>query len=169
MQSIRLNLDVDAYRFPIVIVENETSSKSRREEMAEILFEKWHVPALYMAHEAAFSLSWYGYNTGVVVDCGHEISSIVTFDNYRRCADRVMAYGGFNTTHQIMQDFMQGSHNQFRPLTKVAFHTLEHMKMNMFFVASNFEREERRVGGKDYKMADATMIYRVVSNIVTIT
>ncbi len=52
-------------------------SYSNQQKAAEIFFEKFNVPALYVSLQAVLSLYASGRTTGVVLDCGDGVTSAV--------------------------------------------------------------------------------------------
>lgn len=61
-------LRVSPDRHPCLITEAPLNPKSNREKMVEILFEKFHLPSLYVAIQAILSLYSSGRTTGVPID-----------------------------------------------------------------------------------------------------
>ncbi|VDD74192.1 unnamed protein product [Mesocestoides corti] len=62
---------------PILCSEPSWNPKSKREKMTEILFEKFEVPAFYLAKNAALACFANGRHTGLVLDCGASCASAV--------------------------------------------------------------------------------------------
>ncbi|CAI2729504.1 unnamed protein product [Schistosoma spindalis] len=60
----------EASHHPILFSEPSWNTKSKREKIAEILFEKFKVPAFYIAKNAALTCFANGRHTGLVLDCG---------------------------------------------------------------------------------------------------
>ena len=71
------HLQVDPKDHPILLTEPPFNPKMNREKMAEIMFEKFDVPAVYVAIQAVLSLYASGRYTGIVVDSGHGVTHIV--------------------------------------------------------------------------------------------
>ncbi|KAL4856209.1 Actin-related protein 4 [Chlorella vulgaris] len=57
---------------PIMLAEPSFNSKAAREKAAELLFEKYQSPAVFMAKNAVLSSFASGRPTSLVVDAGHE-------------------------------------------------------------------------------------------------
>ena len=60
-----------------VLSETPLNPKEDREKMAQIMFETFNVPGLYLAVDAALALYASGRTTGIVLDCGHGVTSTV--------------------------------------------------------------------------------------------
>lgn len=62
---------------PVLLTEPPLNPRSNREIAAQILFETFNVPAVYMSIQAVLSLYASGRTTGVVLDCGDGVSHAV--------------------------------------------------------------------------------------------
>ncbi|XP_069599088.1 actin, cytoplasmic-like [Ranitomeya imitator] len=73
-------LRMQSNEHPVLLSEAPFNPRSNREMMAEVMFESFNVPAMYMALQAALSLYASGHTTGLVVDIGDGVTS--TFPIY---------------------------------------------------------------------------------------
>lgn len=62
---------------PVILTESPFNPRSNRAEMAEIFFENYNVPALFIGQQAALGLSAFGKTTGLVVDSGDGVTQVV--------------------------------------------------------------------------------------------
>lgn len=62
---------------PLLLTEAAYSPRKNREKMAEILFESFDVPSLYVETQALLSLYASGSTTGLVIDSGEGVTHIV--------------------------------------------------------------------------------------------
>lgn len=69
---------------PVLLTETPLNTSADREHMTEIMFERFHVPALYIKCQGVLSLYSAGRSTGVALDCGAESSHAVPV--YEGCA-----------------------------------------------------------------------------------
>lgn len=70
-------LQTFAEEHPVLITESPMNPRRNRERTAEILFETFNVPALYISMQAVLSLYASGRTTGVVLDSGDGITQAV--------------------------------------------------------------------------------------------
>ncbi|XP_022230781.1 actin-like protein 53D [Drosophila obscura] len=70
-------LDVDPGESPVLLTEAPLNPRANREKMAEIMFEHFDVPALYVAIQAVLSLYATGRTTGLVLDSGDGVTHTV--------------------------------------------------------------------------------------------
>ena len=70
-------LRVNPQEYPVLLTEAPLQPKENRIRMAEILFETFGVPALYVATQAILALYAAGKVTGLVVDSGDGVTHVV--------------------------------------------------------------------------------------------
>ncbi len=83
------DLRVNPAEHPVLLTEPPLNALSNREKMAELMFETFNVPALYISMQAVLSLYASGRTTGIVVDSGDGVTHVVP------------VYEGFAITHAI--------------------------------------------------------------------
>ncbi|KAI1709949.1 actin domain-containing protein [Ditylenchus destructor] len=84
-------LKAEPSEHPVLLTEAPLNPISNREKAAEIFFETFNVPALYIQMQAVLSLYSSGRTTGVVLDCGDGVSHVVPI------------YEGFAIEHGIQR------------------------------------------------------------------
>ena len=62
---------------PVLLTEPPLNPRQNRDMAAQILFEQFNVPAIYMSIQAVLSLYASGRTTGIVLDCGDGVSHAV--------------------------------------------------------------------------------------------
>nr|AKC94919.1 putative actin-related protein [uncultured organism] len=75
------DLRIDPRDHPLLLTEPTLNPRSNKEIMTEVMFETFHVPALYIADESLLSLYASSRTSGCVVDIGKEITTIVPIHN----------------------------------------------------------------------------------------
>lgn len=77
------NLKMNPSERPALITEPPLNPLSNREKMAEVFFEKFEVPAMYVAIQAVLALYSFGKITGCVLDTGDGVThSVPIFEGY---------------------------------------------------------------------------------------
>jgi actin-related protein len=72
-----LEVGVKPSEQPVLVTETSVNPRDTREKIAEIMFEKFGVPALYLSNHAVGALYAYGYVRGLVVDSGDGVTCTV--------------------------------------------------------------------------------------------
>jgi actin beta/gamma 1 len=90
------DLRIDPSEHPVLLTEAPLNPRQNREKIAEIMFETFNVPALYVAMQAVLSLYASGRTTGIVIDIGDGVSHIVPI------------YEGFALSHAIQRIDLAG-------------------------------------------------------------
>lgn len=68
---------------PLLLLDSPNNPKSCREKLAEMAFEKLEVPKLYLINQCVSSLYSTGRTTGIVLESGYEVTSIMPiFEGY---------------------------------------------------------------------------------------
>lgn len=92
----RDHLNVPSEEHPVLLTEAPLNPLTNREKAAEVLFETFNVPALFIAPQAILSLYASGRTTGVVLDSGDGVSHVVP------------VYEGFALPHAITRTDVAG-------------------------------------------------------------
>ena len=71
------NLKIDAKEHPVMLADSPTITDENRGKMAEILFEKFEVPAYFVSSQSVLSLYSAGRTCGIVLDIGHAVAHSV--------------------------------------------------------------------------------------------
>lgn len=67
--------------YPVLFVESPLNVRSKKEKLAELMFEKYNVPAIYLSKNAVLASFTSGRFTGLVVDSGATHTSAVPVYN----------------------------------------------------------------------------------------
>ena len=136
-----------------MLTEAPLNPKKNREKMAEIMFETFYVPSLYIAIQAVLSLYSVGKNTGIVGDMGDGVTHFVPI------------FDGYSLPHAVIRIDLAG-----RDLTEymsfllteigIRFSTtsekeiIKNIKEKACYIALDYENEE--VEPFDYELPDGT-------------
>jgi len=76
-------LRIKPQEHPVLLTEPPLNPKVNREKMIKIMFEKFRVPATYVAIQAVLSMYSFGTTTGTVVDIGDGVThSVPIYEGY---------------------------------------------------------------------------------------
>lgn len=156
------DLRIDPSEYPVLLTEAPLNPRANREKMAEIMFETFNVPALYIATQAVLSLYASGRATGCVLDIGDGVSHIVPI------------FEGFALNHAIQRVDLAGRDvtNYLGRLLRQRGHTFQNsaekeivreIKEKLCYVAIDPEKEmmlSKKISGmeKSFMMPDGETI-----------
>ncbi|KAF5921608.1 uncharacterized protein LOC131411027 [Diceros bicornis minor] len=106
-------LGVQPEELAVLVADSPISPRTNREKVAEILFERFHVPAMQTVHQALLALYAYGRTTGLVLGSGHGTSyvapiltgDLAPLDTYR------LDVAGADLTEYLAQLLLAGGHS----------------------------------------------------------
>jgi len=90
------DLRVNPNEHPVLLTEPPLNKNQNKEKMAELMFDTFNVPAMYISMQAILSLYASGRTTGIVVDSGDGVTHIVP------------VYEGFAISHAIHRSDIGG-------------------------------------------------------------
>jgi len=130
-------LRVSPEEHPIMLTETSLNPKPDREKVAEIMFETFNVPYLFLHLQAVLALLASGRTTGVVLDSGESISHVVPiFESYAiPHATIKIALGGCDLTNylrKILKEREITFNNQNES------HIVQDIKETMTYVVADF-------------------------------
>eukprot|EP00128_Syssomonas_multiformis_P004704 Colp12_sorted_trinity150504_noHs@16622 len=131
---------------PVLLTEAPLNPRANREKAAEIFFESFNVPALYVSIQAVLALYASGRTTGVVLDSGDGVTHAVPI------------YEGFAATNAIMRVDLAG-----RDVTRHLQLLLRKQGHN-FTTTAEFEHVRRIKEKACYVSLDPTQDDSVTSN-----
>ncbi|KAM9319816.1 actin-1-like [Gastrophryne carolinensis] len=99
----KCELNVKASERPVLLTEAPQNPTQNREIMAEVMFEKFKVPALYVASEPTMALYAYGRISGILLDIGAGVTyAHPTYDGYQIThAEKRQNLGGRDITNYL--------------------------------------------------------------------
>jgi actin-related protein len=144
-------LKVDPSEHNILITEVSMNPKENRAKMAEIIFEKFNAPGLYIVNPAELALFSTGKSTGTIVDSGEDITQVVciTEGSLNSRSMRKKEYGGRDVTEYLIKILER---NDLSP--SIA----RDIKEKTCYVALDLEKEKSNYKEMSYNMPDGTVI-----------
>lgn len=132
---------------PVLLTEAPLNPRRNRERAAELFFETFNVPALFVSMQAVLSLYATGRTTGVVLDCGDGVTHSVPI------------FEGFALPHSIMRTDLAGRDvTRYLKLllkregctfkTSAEFEIIKQIKEQVCYLALNPLKEEGLDGEK---------------------
>lgn len=159
-QQVYTDLKVNSEEHPVLLTEAALNPKRNREKAAELFFEHFNAPALFISAQAILSLYASGRTTGIVLDSGDGVTHAVP------------VFEGFALTHAIQRMDLAG-----RDVTECLqlhlrraghiFHTsaeqeiVREMKESVCYVAFNPQKEETSQEAgmpKQYRLPDGQVL-----------
>ena len=156
------NLGVSSEEHPVLLTEAPLNPRLNREKAAEVFFETFGSPALFVSPQATLSLYATGRTTGVVLDSGDGVTHAVPI------------YEGFSVSHAITRIDVAGhdvtAHLQlllrragYVFQTTAELEVVRNIKESICYVSSNPLREEeiekdKNTEVKKYKLPDGQLI-----------
>ena len=141
----------------VMLTEAPMNPKENREKMAQIMFETFNVPGLYIAIQAVLSLYSAGKFTGIVVDSGEDVTHFVPiFEGYSLThAVNRLDLAGRDLT-KFMMKLLTEAGQKFS--TTVEKEIVKAIKEKACYVALDFEEELKSFEPFDYELPDGTHV-----------
>ncbi|XP_063726779.1 actin, clone 302-like [Symsagittifera roscoffensis] len=155
-------LRIDPEDYPVLLTETSLNPKSHRERMTQIMFEKFGVPAIYVAVQAVLSLYAAGRLTGLVLDIGDGATQTVPiYESYSiQHAIQLLDLGGNDLTKYLGQ--MLGERGlSFTTTTDLEI--ARDIKEKLCYTALDFDQEFKQTKNsieikKTYSLPDGQVI-----------
>ena len=146
--------------YSILLTEAPLNPKSHREKMAEIMFESFQVPALYITNPAILSLYASGRTEGLVFDCGEDVSCAVpatqlSVDSFK-CLDNTIErqdVAGRNVANYLLTKLVAKRETRF-----MDYYTAREIKEKCCYVTTDINKENELYTNKTYQLPDGTLV-----------
>ncbi|KAJ5068636.1 actin-10-related [Anaeramoeba ignava] len=153
-------LRVKPEEYPILISEVPLNPKSNKEKMAQIMFETFNVPAFYVENSPVLSLYSSGKGSGVVVDIGDGVTSVVSIYEGYAFPDTIkrMDLAGRDLTEYLMK-LLNEKGNSFE--TNIEREIVRDIKEKLGYVALDFDEEmekHQKLIETKYELPDGQII-----------
>jgi len=154
-------LRVESAAQPVILTEAPANPLENREKMVQLMFEKFHVPKVYIALQAVLSLYAAGRTTGLVVESGDGVTHTVPVYEGYALSHRIkrLDFAGRDLTEWMEK--LLGERGQFRGVTSAEREIAKKIKETVGYVALDFEAEmEKDVSSieENYLLPDGNTI-----------
>ncbi|XP_047337777.1 actin-7-like [Impatiens glandulifera] len=147
---------------PVLLTEAPLNPTTNREKMTQIMFETFHVPAMYVAIQSLLALYTNGLTTGIVLDSGHGVTHAVPIydSNVLQDATFKMNLAGDDLTGSLMNML---SERLVYPFTtnNAGRDIVRDIKEKLAYAALDYEQELEKtddVSSSSYKLPDGQVI-----------
>eukprot|EP01027_Heterolobosea_sp_BB2_P009845 GEZU01014484.1.p1 GENE.GEZU01014484.1~~GEZU01014484.1.p1 ORF type:complete len:328 (-),score=58.85 GEZU01014484.1:176-1159(-) len=150
-------LKIISEEHPVLLTEAPLNPRKNREKAAEIFFETFNVPALFVSIQAVLSLYASGRTTGVVLDSGDGVTHAVpVYEGFAipNAITRIDVAGRDVTNH--LQLLLRKGGYRFH--TSAEKEVIRAIKEEMCYVTFNAQKEEEMDSIAEYKLPDGTVI-----------
>jgi len=141
----------------VLITDRPMNPKSNREKMAQIMFETFNTPAMYVAVGAVLSLYASGRTTGVALDSGVNVTHCVPIKDGVALNHAIVKldYAGQDLDGELIKIMTERGHTFSSPSDKAIVRDIKH---RLCYVATNFDDEKKAAVDKQYEMPDGKKI-----------
>jgi len=146
---------------PLLLTEDYFNPKADREKTTQIMFEHFNFPSLYLISPALLVLLASGSITGVVLECGDEVTQIVPiYEGYTipHGVER-LDVAGCDLTNFLMKKLTERGY----PLTTIDHEIVRDIKEKLSYVALDFQQEMKTAASsskleRGYELPDGQII-----------
>ncbi|KAM5221505.1 actin-related protein T1-like [Ctenodactylus gundi] len=154
-------LGVDPKEQPVLLTEASLNPREARERIAEIMFETFNVPALYLSNHAVATLFASACDTGLVVDSGDQVTCAVPVFGGLAVPQAVtkLSLGGRQITEHLLWHFLDRDCTYPCVLNRAV---LDDVKEKLCYIPWCSEKEsyKRRLEvPRDYTLPDGHVIH----------
>ena len=142
---------------PVLLTETPLNPRANREIMAQIMFETFNTPAMYVANQAVLSLFSSGRTSGIVIDSGEGVSyTVPIYEGYAllHAIQRVNIGGRDSTDYLIILLTKRG----YSFTTSSERENVRDIKENQCYVTFDFEHTSSSSLETSYELPDGQVI-----------
>jgi len=162
-QHVYSTMKVTSEEHPVLLTEAPLNPRKNREKAAEIFFETFSCPALFVSAQAILALYASGRTTGVVLDAGDGVTHAVPVYEGFAMSHAVMRsdIAGRDVTEHLMLQLRRAGHIFHTSAEKEVVRTIKETEC---YVAYNPQKEEHQEHEKTsathpFKLPDGTSIH----------
>lgn len=158
--TFQRELYVDPQQHAVMLTDAPLNPRTNRERMAEVMFEHFHVPALYVGTQAVLPLYAASLETGLVVDMGDGVTHAVPV-----CDGYIISNGitridlaGRDLTNFLVRLLKERGYSF---TTSAEWETVRQVKEEACYVSQSFEEELQAAAStpvRDYTLSDGCTI-----------
>lgn len=155
-------LKVDPSAQNVLLTEAPLNPKANREQMIEVMFEKFNVPGAYIAIQAVLALYALGKTTGLVMDSGDGVTHTVpVYEGYAlQYAINRINLGGHDITEYLARILTERGYNFTTTAEK---EIVRDIKEKLSYVAIDFDKELEQASKstekeENYELPDGQVI-----------
>ncbi|XP_041060907.1 actin-like [Carcharodon carcharias] len=153
------DLKVSPEEHAILISDPPLSPTTNREKIAELLFERFNVPAMHVSYQSVLAVYSYGKTTGLVVDSGDGVTHSVPVHDGYNMPDAIsrIDLGGHDLTTYLIK-LLSEAGNAFHEKGR---YIVEDIKQKCCYVAVDQDKETTLTDQEylvDYELPDGHVI-----------
>ena len=155
-------LRIDPAAQPVMLIDSALNVKANREKMVQIMFERFKVPALYIATAPALSLYERGLSTGIVLDFGYGFGQIVPIYKGQVLSNAISRVDltGSDQTNYLMELLIERGYSF---TTSAEREIVTDIKEKLCYVAEDFDAEMQKASQsseleRNYELPDGQVI-----------
>jgi len=153
-------LGLQSEEHPVLLTEAPLNPTKNREMSAELFFETFNVPALFISIQAVLSLYASGRTTGIVLDCGDGVShSVPIFEGFslEHSISRI-DLAGRDITNYLQLLLRKGGNNFYTSSEKEAVRAIKENSCYVAFDPSVEEETSSKAPQKTFLLPDGKTI-----------
>eukprot|EP01084_Bolivina_argentea_P168942 292889_1 len=123
----------------ILMTERYNTPFKYREKLLEIIFESFNISSLYLRDSSSLSIYGTGRTKGIVLDIGHDITSIITIDgNDNNEENKVIEFGGYDISLDLQKEYGIKSYFHSNKI-KEEYYSIPYERSDILFADQNTE------------------------------
>ncbi len=121
---------------PMRMTERYSTPYKLREKLVEFIFENLSISSLYLRDSSSLSIYGTGRTKGIVLDIGHNITSIITIDGHindhthqrgneqSNDCNKIIEFGGYDITTDLQKEYGISSYFHSNKIKEVIYYLM---------------------------------------------